>query len=172
MTGSAGSQGLISLGTMTHITEVSRFLEQRREHDFGLHDSQGRALGARIDLLTVEVSGDRSRGNSTPSGGVRHAFEGRLIRDGEPFGSGRSLLTYFETSEERDAKVREYLYYARRRINQRIKAEHRVAMRASHAARRAVSYEKRKTNRAVREEAAALVAAALIARLKVRSFEG
>jgi len=151
---------------MTHIIEGSRILEQRREHDFDLHDLQGRGFGARIDLLTVAVSGDRSRASSTPAGGVRYAFEGRLIRDGEPFGSGRSVLTYFETPGERDAQVGQYLYYARRRINKRIREEHRAALRAAHAARRAISYEKRKKNRALREEAAAVVAAALIARLR------
>jgi len=157
---------------MTHIIEASRFLEQRREHDFGVRDSQGRALGARIDLFTVEVSCVRRGAGSTPSDGVRYVFEGRLIRDGKPFGSGRSLLTYFETSGERDAQVGQYLYYARRRIDKRVREEHRAALRASHAEQRAASNAKRKMNRDIREEAAAVAAAALIARVRSAPFTG
>lgn len=150
---------------MTTPIELSRVLEHRHQHDFGVRDPRGRALGARIDRFTVALRGGQTKGHPTLANSVCYAFEGQLVRDGEPFGSGRTMLTYFDTREERDAKVAQYLHYAGRRIKQRVQREHVIARAASASARRMA-------RKAIRQEEAALVMAALIARLRHASARG
>lgn len=150
---------------MTRSIELSRVLEHRHQHDFGVRDQQGRALGARIDRFTVELHRDQTKGHPALANGICYIFEGRLVRDGEPFGSGRTMLNYFDTREERDAKVAQYLHYAGQRIRQRAQMEHAIAKAASASAQRMA----RKT---IRQEEAALVMAALIARLRHASARG
>ena len=151
---------------MTHLIETSRVHEARQQHDFGLQDKEARAFGARIDLFTVELRSDPPVAHSKPLEGIRYAFDGRVVLGGELFGHGRTMHRYFASREEREATIAQYLFHARERIRKRIKQQQLAEARRLCAAKDAAIAAKRKARRAIDEEAAMLVAAALIERVR------
>jgi len=104
--------------------------------------------------------------------GSYYTFEARVVRAGMPFGSSRAMLRYSKTTAERDASIAQYLHHARRRVVQRLRVQGECELRAVRRAKNEAAARKRAETLAFRKESAALVAAALIARLRSSAASG
>lgn len=92
----------------------------REQHEFGVKDRFGRAIGASVSYVIATfrpwTSTNHSRSPREP--GTYYEVRVQATRDGKAYGAGFNGAM-FETAEDRDAYVAKYLKEARKRALKR-----------------------------------------------------